>query len=289
MKSIRTWTFAVLGAAALTLSLGACDNSSGGDEETIPAAPGAPTLTVGDTELGVSWTAVADADAYEVWYGTTDVSGDATQFGGDVAGTSTTITGLTNDTLYYVWLKAKNSLGTSDFGPSASATPAPPPAVLVLDFEADAIGTVYGEMGWGADDITADVVDDPIAPGTGNNVLRVSWINYNAAPVITLQIPGGKTLGDYTSFTFKGYFASGDVGYKDIRVYAYDAAPPGQQEYGDGYLGTYNRALEAGTVWEDITLDISASTSSLTGTVYLAFGYNGDDSVWYADDVSLVE
>lgn len=258
-----------------------------------PDPPGAPTLTAGDTELAVSWTPVSGATAYEVWYGTTDVSGDADQFGTDVAGTSTTITGLSNGTAYYVWLKAKNTVGTSAFGPSASATPVAPPAALVLDFEADAIGTVYGEMGWNATDISAVVSDDPLAPGTGNNVLHVSFSNYNSAPVITLNIPEGKTLGDYNTFSFRGHFVQGDVGWKHIRVYAYATAPSGQQAFGDGYLGDYNRDRGPSTAWETIDVDISSNTSALTGTVYLAFGFNAGEpphpSVWYADDVTLAE
>jgi hypothetical protein len=33
------------------------------------------------------------------------------------------ITGLTNETTYYLWVKAKNSSGISGFSPAASATP----------------------------------------------------------------------------------------------------------------------------------------------------------------------
>jgi hypothetical protein len=113
----------VLGLAVLALATGACDNKSHTDVVTIPDAPGVPALVASDSQIAVSWTAVTDATAYEVWYGTTNVSGAAIQSGGNVTGTSATIVGLTNGTEYFVFLKAKNSAGTSDFGPSASATP----------------------------------------------------------------------------------------------------------------------------------------------------------------------
>lgn len=161
------------------------------------------------------------------------------------------------------------------------------PVSLTETFEDEALGFAFGKMAWNPAELTAVVADDPLA--TGNHVLHVTQTNYNAAPVIVLQLPAGKTLADYSAFTFRGYFASGDVGWKHLRVYAYGTAPTGSQAYDAGALGDYNREREAGTTWENITLDISANTSTLAGTVYLAFGFNGDDAVWYADDVALVE
>ncbi|MDR3302585.1 MAG: fibronectin type III domain-containing protein [Spirochaetaceae bacterium] len=88
-----------------------------------PSVPTAPTVSIGSTELMISWSAVAGASAYELWYGTTNSSGSATQSGGDINATSATITSLTNGTSYYVWLKAKNDAGTSSFSPMASGKP----------------------------------------------------------------------------------------------------------------------------------------------------------------------
>jgi len=92
-----------------------------------PAAPAAPMLTPGSSCLQVTWLAVTGAISYQVYYATTS-SGQKTQFGGDYTVPSCTITGLTNGTAYYVWITAKNSIGTSDYSPSASGTPIPVPA-----------------------------------------------------------------------------------------------------------------------------------------------------------------
>ncbi len=85
--------------------------------------PGAAPIIASDTALSLKWSPVTGADAYEVWYHTADDSASAIQSGGDIAGTNHVITGLSNDTLYYVWLKFRNSAGTCDFGPVASGTP----------------------------------------------------------------------------------------------------------------------------------------------------------------------
>jgi hypothetical protein len=95
---------------------------------TAPDAPAAPVVTAGNRQLAISWTAVEGAAAYEVWYGTTDNAESAQKSGNDVIGAAKTITGLANGTTYYVWVKTKNSVGTSGFSPSASGTPQAPAA-----------------------------------------------------------------------------------------------------------------------------------------------------------------
>jgi hypothetical protein len=90
---------------------------------TVPNAPAIQTVTAGEGTLSLIWTASAGSSAYGVWYATTDNSSAATQRGGDITDTSYSITGLTNGTRYYVWVKAKNSAGYSTFSASANGTP----------------------------------------------------------------------------------------------------------------------------------------------------------------------
>jgi hypothetical protein len=91
---------------------------------TEPDKPTIQIVTAGDGTLSVTWAAVGGASAYEVWYAIADNSSAAAQQGGDITATSYSITGLTNGTRYYVWVKAKNSAGDSDFSVSANGTPA---------------------------------------------------------------------------------------------------------------------------------------------------------------------
>ncbi|HOW83499.1 MAG TPA: DPP IV N-terminal domain-containing protein [Spirochaetota bacterium] len=103
----------------------ACDEGGdGGNKLEAPAAlSSAPTITSAPGQLTATWTAVSRATAYEVWYATSDDSGAATLYVDDVAVTGCLITGLTNGTPYYIWVKAKNSAGTSGFSPSGTGTP----------------------------------------------------------------------------------------------------------------------------------------------------------------------
>jgi predicted phage tail protein len=90
---------------------------------TPPTPQTAPTVIAGNGQLTLSWQAVEGASLYEVWAGTGSDSGAATKRGGDVSGLSAVISGLSNGTAYYVWIKAKNAVGTSGFSPAASGTP----------------------------------------------------------------------------------------------------------------------------------------------------------------------
>ena len=100
-------------------------NSSGETTSAVVSAksiavPEEPVLYPGVEQLVVTWTAIAGADEYEVYYGTTSMP---TTLATTTAATFATISGLTPDTAYYVRLRAKNANGVSDYGPSASASP----------------------------------------------------------------------------------------------------------------------------------------------------------------------
>ncbi len=167
---------------------------------------------------------------------------------------------------------------------------------LSWTFASDTLGYSFPHIGWSPSDIQAVVANDPIT--SGHKVLRNTIHNYNAAPVLTYTLPVGKTLADFSSFTFKGYFAQGDVGYKDIVVEAYQTMPTSHfLNDASAKIGDWNRAQMGSTNWENITVNIT-STSSLHDTIYVAFGINcagtgsvgaaGDTTIWYADSVTLV-
>ncbi|GEM_PF-230915 len=167
---------------------------------------------------------------------------------------------------------------------------------LSWNFESNSIGAPLAHIGWSQADAQAVVANDPVAGG--NKVLMNTIHNYNAAPVLQYILPAGKTLADFSSFTFKGYFAQGDVGYKDIVVEAYQTMPTGPFSNNAGAkIGDWNRAQMGSTAWENITVNVTNS-ASLHDTIYIAFGIScagtgsvgaaGDTTIWYADSVTLV-
>ena len=114
-------------AAAVPLLRGGDERRPGVATPVPPSAPAAPTLTPGDGQLGVGWTAPADngapIDDYDVRYRT--ANGNWTELPDSVksTATSTTITGLANGTEYEVQVRAGNRAGDGAW--SASGTGAP--------------------------------------------------------------------------------------------------------------------------------------------------------------------
>jgi hypothetical protein len=103
---------------------------------TAPAAPTNVQASDGTytNQIRVTWTASANATAYEVWRGTTDSSAAAVRIAENVTNTVfESTTGQAANTAYYFWVKAKNATGVSPFslgnvGYLASATPVAPVA-----------------------------------------------------------------------------------------------------------------------------------------------------------------
>ncbi|MBN1378108.1 MAG: fibronectin type III domain-containing protein [Gammaproteobacteria bacterium] len=100
----------------------------------LPLEPAVPVLVADDTAIDVSWNPVGNATAYNVAYNSAeDNPATATVVAGDITGTSTTITGLANGTLYYVYVSAKNAAGNGPYSNSLDDTvPAANPSVTPI-------------------------------------------------------------------------------------------------------------------------------------------------------------
>jgi fibronectin type 3 domain-containing protein len=96
------------------------------DTPAVPAAPQGVQATAGDTEVTVSWTTVADATNYTVYWNTT--GGVSATDASLAAGSSTQVahTGLTNGTTYYYRISASNASGEGALSTEASAMPVAP-------------------------------------------------------------------------------------------------------------------------------------------------------------------
>jgi hypothetical protein len=123
-------------------------------------------------------------------------------------------------------------------------------------------------------------------------VLQVITDDYSAAPVVEINIPAGRSLSDYTSFSYDVYWTGGDITWKTIYVYAFTTAPTGPFYNAGGdcapglEIGSAdNNVSEASADWESMTVSIDGS--DLSGTVYFAFGMNSDDAEYYVDNIII--
>jgi fibronectin type 3 domain-containing protein len=97
------------------------------DLNALPGTPASPLIEAGDGQLTVRWAAVPMIGDYEVYYDV--VLTPLTEPAQIVSNTTeAVISGLTNGVTYYVWIKAANAAGTSDYSPAASGTPLTLPA-----------------------------------------------------------------------------------------------------------------------------------------------------------------
>ena len=87
---------------------------------TPPAAPTGVNATDGSStaNVGVSWSASSGATSYSVWRGTSSSSASATSIASGLTSTSYNDTSATPGALYYYWVKASNTAGTSGFSSS---------------------------------------------------------------------------------------------------------------------------------------------------------------------------
>ncbi len=95
---------------------------------TPPPAMPAPDLAATDGTLAATWSALLGAASYDVAYNTADSQepADGAVVINGITATQTIITGLTNGTEYFVFVRGVNSSGAGPWSPAARATPMAP-------------------------------------------------------------------------------------------------------------------------------------------------------------------
>src|SRR2546425_7145886 len=113
---------------AMLLWLPGCGSyGGGGGGTTVPPTPTGLTVTAGNAQVMLAWTASAGATSYYVKRSTA-TGGPYTQIATQTT-TSYADTGLTNETKYYYVVSAYSAAGQSANSTEVSATPTAPPTV----------------------------------------------------------------------------------------------------------------------------------------------------------------
>ena len=193
-----------------------------------PDAPGAPQLTAGNEQITVEWDAPDDngspITSYWVAYAVSGTQ-DWTYLESGSSTRSTTITGLENDTEYWVLVQAVNVVGSSDWSEEAYATPVadaqPPDAPSAPQLTA---GNEQITVEW-------DAPDDNGSPITGYEVGYLmggddpSYIDVDDPSTRSLTITGLENDTQYF-VAVQAENAVGDSDWSDISFATPTAQPP---------------------------------------------------------------
>lgn len=182
--------------------------------------PAGTTLTLGTVSSGsvaLSWVTVAGAATYSVFYSTVSgAMGSPTTFATGLTGTTSTVTGLTNGTQYWLAVTSVNSVGIGAYSNVVTATPLAAPTEssatiqtngtsLVVVFNRSVSGFVSGASGFAMTGLTGGSTSLTYASG-------------NASSSITFTI--GRTVLSTETSGVLAYTAGSIVGTSDSQSLA---------------------------------------------------------------------
>jgi hypothetical protein len=142
-------------------------------------APDKPEVIPGTGKLTLLWAPVAGVPNYKLWYGTTEdfspttATAVATLVPANVPQVRADIPGLTNGTLYYVWVQSWNSSSTNENSPVSEAASGTPVARDPVDFT-----NLRFELGQAAGEyiFAQDLPNSVFFPGGNPNTDRLTRV-----------------------------------------------------------------------------------------------------------------
>ena len=214
------WVKATNSAGASAFS-----SSSTGRRSAPVAAPSAPSgLSASDStytdKVRVTWTAASGATGYQIWRHTINMPSGASQLGTTTA-TIYDDTSAVAGSMYYYWLKATNSGGTSAFSSSvigrraqSETLPSAPTGVSA----SDGTYTAKIKIGWNA---VSGATDYQVWRNTANDSTSASLLATTTATTYEDTIPETAGVKVYYWVTARnnlgsGAFSQSDSGYYGI-------------------------------------------------------------------------
>jgi len=143
-------------------------------QTAAPPTPVNVTATVGNGQVGLTWSPASDAQTYDIYRSTSP--GDEVIYQQGIVGTSFTDTSVTNGVTYYYQVSAGNGVGESNLSQEVSATPLPPLPPVPASLKAAALNSSEVSLSW----------TEP--PGAATSfTLERSVDGVNFAPLTTLD------------------------------------------------------------------------------------------------------
>jgi len=158
-------------------------------------------------------------------------------------------------------------------------------ADLTIDnFDSKAIGFAYQMKAWYTTDGTATVAADPA--NSANKAVNIVTTNWDAMLKLTVTLPAGKKLSDYTAFAFDIYFGTNandqNANYKNMFIFLDDVKK--LEDTG------YPKQAEPST-WTTKTFTLSSlnltAVEGAKNTFTIAFGVSTDKGNYFIDNVKL--
>jgi len=187
-------------------SFGATQSSSSSSivPAGVPGTPAAPTVTAGNGQATLSWTAPSNNGSaivdYIIYYATS-LGGTYAEFGDGVGvSTSTTVGGLTNGTAYFFKIVAQNAIGNSaQSAASEPVTPVAPPVVPVVPPVVPVVPPVVPEAPIVPPIVP--VVPPPVDPCAGAPAIDTIYYGTNCNGTTLQYVWNDGCYGQYARFT----------------------------------------------------------------------------------------
>ena len=226
---------------------------------TYPPAPDAPEIPTADTqsdsEIEISWGAVARAMRYKL-YRSTVSGGSYSQIGGDIAAISYRDSALSVKTAYYYQLEACNSGGCSGRSPEVAAS-------------------TYGSLGAARDEITAGLTDPRAIAFSGG---RAYVVDSDIDKIISYPMEEDGGLGAGRDEITTGLFVPRAIAFSGGRAYVADFIKNKIISYAveeGGNLGAGRDEITSG-------LSFPSAIAFSGGRVYVAAGSFPGEIISYA-------
>lgn len=174
---------------------------------------------------------------------------------------------------------------------------------VLADMSANSVGDTYPIYGLYQNAVsttrgTATVVLDPAA--VNGNCIKVMPISVNHLVLFSVVIPSGKTLADYSTFTFDlypsnlqndGVTAGTGARYSTALVQIGSSCTPGAA--GSSSLLYEVSTVDKGSsnIWHTISVNLTSLTglTAYSGTQNLFIGlYNNSNTMYYLDNIKIV-